>query len=103
MKRKYFIFFLLTWLLCPLPKLAQTLENKQGTLIKSIDVYGTRQISLAQIREKYESDIRKLIEAGENQDWELSEKLRKALTENIRRMGDFAYVEVSDVKYFSED
>lgn len=74
-----------------------------GPNIKAVEVYGAARLTGEQIDAKLGAEIAAFVEREAAGDEEAYTKLQPALVEKIRAMGDFAYVQISAITYYSED
>ena len=66
------------------------------------DLYGTSQISLHQIDLKLGTEMKEIIKAYDHNNKPVLDSLKKIAIGAIYKMGDFAYVTISPIRYFME-
>lgn len=76
--------------------------HAQDTPIRGIDLFGTSQITIEQVRQRFGKDIRELVKASSVGDDQTFANLYDKITSGIQAMGDFAYVAVSPVTYYND-
>src|SRR5689334_20351202 len=83
--------------------LSQSPVFAQYVPVKGVDLFGTRQISVREIQQRFGDDIDKLVQSLEaNEGWEFVDLYSK-VTLGIQEMGKFAYAEISPVIYFDKE
>lgn len=92
---RYVFLVLLFFVICQVA-FAQTPQ------LKGVDMYGSSQITLEQIQQKFGDKITKFAESYARQDLEAAEKLHNEIVTGIRGMGEFALVELSSITYYTE-
>jgi hypothetical protein len=88
-------FFLLLTIICITRLEAQNWDD-------NVDLYGTSQISLDQVKHIVGADISELFLAYKNKNKPLSDSLKKTAIDKVHKMGNFAYVAISPITYFRE-
>src|SRR5918998_2312622 len=72
--------------------------------LKGIDLFGSDQINAQQIRSRFADRIEKMVSAFYgDEDVEKGMNVRQEVVSEIKRMGKFAYVEISPVLYSNGD
>ena len=74
----------------------------QDVPLRSVDLFGTTQISIDQINQRFGKDLEKLVHALVAHDDRAFIDLYSKVTLGIQAMGDFAYAEISPVIYFDK-
>jgi len=79
---------------------AQDTLSKQY-LVKNYEVFGTKQITIETIEQKLGNHLQQLTEAYEKNNKQLIDSLRNYIAYKIEQLGNFAFVSVSAIRYFS--
>jgi hypothetical protein len=79
--------------------IGQLIVLAQQVPVKGVDLFGTTQISIKQIKQRFGNDIEGLVQAIANHDDSAFIDLYSKATLGIQAMGDFAYAEISPVMY----
>lgn len=96
----------------PLPLLSEASAPTEGAtersqLVRSIDVFGTDQITAEQVQQQWGEQIVELSEAiygsPEQASQDLPAELYEAVVEGIHTIGEFAHVELSMIIYFEPE
>jgi hypothetical protein len=90
------LFLLGIFLVLQSVALAQTAE------FKGLDLYGSSQITLEQVQQKFGDKITKYAESYAKKDYDTAESLHREIITGIRQMGQFAHVELSTIIYYTE-
>ncbi len=93
MKRTYLTF------LC----ISLSLNTNAQTIFSGIDIYGTSQITVEQVLDLHESRLNQMASAWTSKDIQLYFQIREEVTDSIRALGDFAFLEISTIEYSRDD
>ena len=74
----------------------------QATAYKDLDLYGTAQVTAAQIKQKLGPDLDQFVKSYVEGKNEVYGELYKQLTATIRGLGNFAFARISLIQYYSE-
>lgn len=82
--------------------LLQQAPPAQTPQFKGLDLYGSSQITLEQVQQKFGDKITKYVESYARRDFDTAESLNKEIITGIRQMGQFAYIGLSLIIYYTE-
>lgn len=71
--------------------------------IKSIDLYGTSQITVEEVRRKFGAEIEQVVKSYRAEDYATAERVRKTVEDGIMRMGDFAMARLSIIFNYDKE
>lgn len=94
MMKKYILFAAIFFAACQ----SASADSPQ---FKGLDRYGSSQIALEQIKERFGDKIIRFAESYARQDMQAAERLYKEIVTGIRQMGQFAHVELSTIIYYA--
>lgn len=95
--RRGHLCLLLFFIIAHSPNLAQAQSS-----LKGFDMYGSKQVTLAQVKEALGEDLEAYALAADQKDGKAVDSLRTVLEDKVRALGDFAFIRFSRIQYFHE-